>query len=211
MIRFRCPSCDALVDAPADAAGTSRPCAACGTRCRVPGRPVAAGPVATGLVLEAGDPRPHHYTFAHQFLPAMARSDPAAALALVIDPEDTIVRDCWAWVGSKLDPGDRLEPAGLATSFDDRGGWRLGLVTLPPARRMPEAIYVGLAFDPSRPGSVRVVTLELSQDFAAGAASTILAEWTGEAESLSHLNLGPGPAAEPGAFLDAVARVAGIE
>ncbi|MGE0707265.1 MAG: hypothetical protein AB7N76_16360 [Planctomycetota bacterium] len=196
MIRFTCQACGKSFKLPDEAGGRRGRCKGCGEVMRVP----------LALSLEQGTPRRHHYSFAHAFLPAMCLQGPPYLLGLVLDAKGELLRKGWEVVASKLDPAERLEPAGLEGSFHERsGGLGLALVQLPPPRRQAEAIFVAGAFLRAGGGTTfRYLTLELGLDVGTGRPHTVLGEWVPAGDGGRHLHWGEGPPPEREAFLDAV-------
>ena len=153
-----------------------------------------------GMRWPSDPPRRHHYAFAHQVLPSLARQPgidlPAMAVAGLLDDA---LASAWADVGRQLPEEERLAPDGLHGELADLGGTAAVLVTLPPAQRTAEAHLAAiLPADP--PEHSRYLVLEHSWT-ADGEPATVLGEWVPGPE---HLNLGPGPAPDRESFITAL-------
>jgi hypothetical protein len=146
-------------------------------------------------------PRRHHYGFAHQVLPSLARQPgidlPAMAVAGLLDDA---LASAWADVGRQLPEAERLPADGLHGCLVDAGGTAVVLVTLPPAERTTEA-HLAAVIPGDEPGQSRYLVLEHSWTMD-GEPATVLGEWVTGPE---HRNLGPGPAPDPGSFTAALA------
>jgi hypothetical protein len=140
--------------------------------------------------------RPHHYRFAHRFMPAIAHR---LGADLVRDAADGVLTDAlvanWRAFGEEFDEADRLEPTGLTGTHHLVGGHEVALITYPPALYPPEAYFAAVTAAP------RYLVLEYGVDPMSGDAYTVMCEWTRG----SHLNCGPGPAPTAEAFLTAIA------
>ena len=143
------------------------------------------------------EPRPHHYQFAHRWLRDIAlrygsdfvRDNPRGNLtgALVA---------MWHEVGTRLPEVQRLAPDGLATDLRPDPSTPMVVVTMPAARHMVEAHFAAIVLCDEQ---TRYFVLEESWSPTEPVA-TVLGEWIGD----SHINLGPGPAPDRTAFIEAV-------
>ncbi|WP_285737382.1 hypothetical protein [Kitasatospora phosalacinea] len=109
----------------------------------------------------------------------------------------------WQGYGEKLSESERLPADGLSADLVQGDGYRALFVVLPPAGAPSEAHFVAVVQAAGAEGC-RYLTLEHGVSPVDGQAYTVLGEWTADGR---HLNLGSGPAAEPGDFLAAVGRV----
>lgn len=144
-------------------------------------------------------PRRHHYAFAHQSLPAVARrigpqlvaAGRAGALA------EGLARH-WDSLGKELPPDDRLAGDELAAQVFDTPGYDVVVVRFPRPRGVTEAHLAAICV-PSDAGPspaeapVRYLTLEHSVNLFDASASTVLGEWTADG---THVNYGEGPPAD---------------
>ncbi|MFJ8738604.1 hypothetical protein ACIRL2_04460 [Embleya sp. NPDC127516] len=144
--------------------------------------------------------RQHHYRFAHVVFRSIALRNAAALLAAPLDELTARTTNLWIGVGSRLPEEQRLSAEGLAMNHVPLGAGSGLLVRLPPALFPPEA-HFALVLGPDVVGEPRYFVLEESLDVVTRERATVLGAWDEEA----HLNLGPGPAADPDAFVSAVA------
>ena len=144
------------------------------------------------------EPRPQHFFFAHYFLRELAFAEPEEFLGLMRGPRRNVVlRRFWEKIG-----GD-LSPDGLSAIVVELARHDLVVVTLPPAEKVTEAIYVGIAigrpgkrfFFFRRPPTVRFFTMDH------GAPGTALGEWSPEGVRSGH---GDGPPVHREQFLCAL-------
>ncbi|GAA2750928.1 hypothetical protein GCM10010440_61180 [Kitasatospora cinereorecta] len=145
-------------------------------------------------------PRAHHYRFAHQVLPGLARD--LGPQMLDNEPRGGFtagLASLWQGLGETLPESERLPGDGLSAELVDRGGHRMLLVELPRPSAPAEAYLVAVA-QPAGADHCRCFTLEHGVSPLDGQAYTVLAEWADR----SHINLGPGPAAQRDAFVAAV-------
>lgn len=167
------------------------------------------------------EPRLHHYIFAHQALRSLIFARPLELFALLgLEHKGlAILQTIWKKVGEELQAhgGTPLPDQGLSAEIARSDGRPILLVQLPPPSGTTEAYFVAVIMTaPPRkrwlrspnPPEIRYFTLErgadLSHMFPGFEAHNVLGEWTKDG---SHLNHGPGPAAEKGAFLAAVAAM----
>lgn len=152
-----------------------------------------------------------HYVFVHRALPSVMFGDPSWLFAVLNGPDvRRFLGDLWARVGQRTGPAEHRASEGLAAETFVEGPHLFALVTLPrplePAEAYFAALVAGFA-DPAAPSLdalawSRFFTLEHGLDFRTEEPCTFLCEWTRDGK---HRNLGEGPAAEPGAFVRALA------
>lgn len=212
-VPYDCPGCDRELSVPLSAAGKRVRCKSCEQVAHVP-RP---------LTIEQGDPRPHHYTFAHRFLPQMALGSydqSALFLHLTADPTGASLQESWRLTAkvTGLDPALHLQPDGLRRMVFDAGERHaLVAIQLPPARRLAEALFVGALVDKAPDAATfpvqRFFTLEPTLNLIDGRPSTMLCEWSLHPQEgrLVHVNWGfEGPWADsPEMFAVAVRDLLG--
>lgn len=168
----------------------------------------ALGDEGPGLDIEAllggmGEPREHHYVFAHVALPSVVhRGMNANSVDLRELASSDMFRDLWAKVGENVD-GQRLSEAGLRAEYiaTDDGSVEGILITMPEATQMSEAIAAAIVRVTRKRMFVfkrcelRYLTLELGMDFddqmQVSGSRTVLCEWTADG---AHHNMGTGPA-----------------
>jgi hypothetical protein len=145
-------------------------------------------------VEELPEPRPHHYVFAHHWLPRFAQSNPAAFFSLFStqDGQDAIA-SFWDTVGESLAPALRMPSEGLDVHWTLlHAGIHALIVQLPPPKAMPEAYFVA-AISLTQPDGeekeVPVFSLQYAWNAETSTAETIAASWDGEGYEL----IGPGP------------------
>jgi hypothetical protein len=149
------------------------------------------------------DPRPHHYRFAHRWLPGLSHRHGLEILraAPARDLTPALVA-MWNDCGERLPVEQRLDPAGLEASYRPDPDAPMIVVTMPAARHMVEAHFAAMALVD---GGMRYLVLEESWS-PEQAVATVLGEWTADG---SHLNLGPGPVPDRGEFVRAVLTAVG--
>lgn len=151
-------------------------------------------------------PRPQHYEFAHRAMPSITLN-PDVDLARLVEGDrlQAALLQTWTKIGESHPEVDRLSANGLAGRLVDVADSRALLLSFPQPSHMAEVFLAVVApLDP--PSARRYFTLELSWDFAAGQAGTIIGEW-GPA---GHTNFGTGPAGNDAqGFLDRVGIVLG--
>ena len=150
-----------------------------------------------------GDPRLHHYLFAHRILPDFTLNQGPDLLSTLARDGQVFLDWIWSRLAEDLPPAEHLDPEGLTFSLHELGPWHIVLITLPPAEHTTEAHMVAavaqlhpLGWGQQTYGTFRCFTLERTDAHPA----TSLCEWTLDA----HLHIGPGPAVDPDAFLQAV-------
>ncbi|MEZ6187856.1 MAG: hypothetical protein R3F62_22955 [Planctomycetota bacterium] len=201
-ISFTCPSCEQSFTLPDAAGGRLGRCKGCKRKIRVP----------FPLVVEDGEPRAHHYVFAHRFLPAVSFGNPEGAgllIAMAGQESGELFRRCWADVASELPPAERLTPDGFkgaVVEVSDR--LAIAVVTLPQARFQAEAVFVAGSYQRKRAGmTFRLFALELSRDLQAGQPSVVLGEWQPGRRGLAHVNWGGDVPNSPEGFAQAIAHL----
>jgi hypothetical protein len=161
-------------------------------------------------------PRPHHYAFAHDYLPGILWHDPALLLFALFTANEEFreeqIHIRWGVVGERFDPAERLPDRGLCCSTHALAdGHQAAVITLPPAERPTEAHMVAIVYRPPRrrlllwrtEAILRYFTLELSFDPESGGWLSALCDWTPH----GHLNYGEGPPNDVAAFLGAIHRL----
>ncbi|MEU9045943.1 MULTISPECIES: hypothetical protein [unclassified Kitasatospora] len=149
------------------------------------------------------DPRPHHYRFAHKVLAGLARD--LGPRMLDGEPEQGFgpgLVSLWKDFGERLPAADRLPSDGLDANLITLGPHRLLVVELPRPAAPAEAYYTAVV-QPGGADHCRYFTLELAANPFTRETYTVLGEWADG----SHLNLGPGPAADLSGFLTAVVEL----
>lgn len=157
-------------------------------------------------------PRGQHYIFAHRAIPQWAFKHPNDFVSILMSErgQDFLI-DLWNLVGQNMDGEDLVAYEGLEYSIE-WGAQETGfvVVTMPPPKRMPEAHFIAVVFQPSEDPeasiSVRTLTLEKSISFDTEEARTALCEWrfSGDDERPIHANFGDGPEPKKDEFLKAV-------
>lgn len=153
------------------------------------------------------EPRQHHYEFAHVVLRAIVFRAGRPMLDLAANGGLTaMVHESWDRVGEGLPPERRLASDGLRGVWIETPGVSAAVITLPSAEHVGEAHLIALVAVPDDPEQVDFFTLERTWT-SGGEPATTLGRWTRDGR---HLDLGEGPAPDPHAFLDAIARVTSI-
>jgi hypothetical protein len=149
-----------------------------------------------------------HYIFAHKCLPAVAFHDPHRFMMNLGAAHGPLwLSGLWNDMGAKAKPDTVRPPEGLRAWVSQVNATQVvGLVYLPAPWADAEAYFVGVVGNiapPPQTGLVRprVFTLERGMDIMNNAPCTFLCEWTQED---AHLNLGPGPAPDAQAFVQAI-------
>ena len=135
-------------------------------------------------VEELPEPRPHHYVFAHQWLPRFAQSNSAAFFALFTTGEgQAAMVNFWDTVGESLAPELRLPSDGLTVHWIQlHPGLRALIVQMPAPTSMTEAHFVAaVAVPPSddEEADVPVFSLQYAWDFEKAQPQTAVATWDG--------------------------------
>lgn len=150
-----------------------------------------------------GDPRLHHYLFAHRILPDFTLNQGPDLFATLDRDGQVFLEWIWSRLAQDLPAAEHLDPEGLGFSRHELGPWHIILVTLPPAAHTTEAHMVAavahqhpLGWGQHAYDAFRCFTLERTDAHP----TTALCEWRPDA----HHHLGPGPTLDPGAFLKAV-------
>jgi hypothetical protein len=168
----------------------------------------------TGVeTIELGQPREHHYLFAHQALPAMFHSAPERLLSLLAEQGHNLLRLWWHQVADCIEESDWLSAQGLdyeLRRLDERT--YLILITFPLPQNVTELYFAGLVYRPAHPNTspwlkkrvyARYFTLEVGFELAGG-LRPVLGEWLANGHHLQH---GDGPAPEAALFVEAVRRL----
>lgn len=154
--------------------------------------------------IDGAGPRAHHYRYAHRLLAGLARDLGPQMLDHEPDAGFTGgLTQLWDGYGERLPEEERLPADGLSAELVRRDGYRALVVVLPPAVAPSEAHLVAVV-QVGEAEQCRYLTLEHGVSPIDRQPYTVLGEWTADG---SHLNLGPGPAADPEAFIAAVERI----
>lgn len=125
--------------------------------------------------------RPHHYLFAHRALPAVVFQRPDRFVDLMRSSEaEEILSGLWQQVGERVDAAERrsrLRPDGLTVSLHLFGGEAYPIITLPPAERTVEGIYVAVGASRDAPEEYRYFILERSETSRPDQLIGVLCEW----------------------------------
>ena len=148
-----------------------------------------------------------NYAFAHMALRSLAFERPLDALGLIAMPVGR--EECarvWNRIAEKTEGGTRAGPEdfeGQVLTLAEGGD--LGILALPQAKEMTEALLVGVHV--ARGPKVRYFTLEVTAELT-GAPSTVVCEWVRQGEEFSHSNYGlPADPPGPEGFAAAVGRI----
>jgi len=144
--------------------------------------------------------RNHHYNFAHIDLPIAFFADPEGFMEELAHDygwqDRLMLHDIWSRTGGELSSGEVLPPDGLGFKIVEDGELIIAAVTMPPAERVPEAIYVAMVLN-RETGDAHYFTLEYSFG-----DSTMLCAWFA---NRSRQNFGEGPpAGDIDAFIEEV-------
>lgn len=152
------------------------------------------------------NPRRQHYHFAHVYLRDRAFGNAKLLIdELSKDDSAEFLKIRWILTGfnSKDAEDDFITNEGLeAFPFKVGNDFYGVLVQLPKPERIAEAYFAAiiLSVDADTSTACRFYTLEFSKRDD-GSHNTVLGEWVGKG---THFNLGPGPAPEQQAFIDAI-------
>jgi len=164
-------------------------------------RPLDVDTLGNNALQDLFDSRAHHYNFAHVDLPTSFFVDPEwivdeFALAYGTEWQDEFVLNQWNLSGNRLSNDEFMSPDGLAVHVVEDRGLTIVVVTMPPAERVPEAIYVAMVYD-REAGTSYYFTLEYSFG-----DSTMFCAWFA---NRTRQNFGEGtPAGDIDAFIDRV-------
>lgn len=152
------------------------------------------------------EPRRQHYEFVHVVLRAIAFR--TGAYLLVMADTGRLaeqLRGTWDKVGEDLPADERIPSTGLAAGLYTYGSLRAAVIALPQARHVGEAYLAAyvLIEDPVLDPQPEFFVLE-HDVLPDGEPGTRVTQWTRDGR---HLDLGPGPLPEIGAFLETVSRV----
>ncbi|MQA97519.1 MAG: hypothetical protein GEV11_23860 [Streptosporangiales bacterium] len=156
---------------------------------------------------EPDRPRRQHYEFVHVVLRAIAFRTGAYLLVMADTGRLAAqLRETWDKVGEDLPEAERIPSTGLAAGLYTYGSLRAAVIALPQARHSGEAYLAAyvLVEDPvfeTREPEFFVLEHDVLPD---GEPGTRVTRWTRDGR---HLDLGPGPLPEIGAFLETVSRV----
>lgn len=165
-----------------------------------------------------GEPRRHHYIFAHKLLPSFFFQKPDVFITALMNRRAELVRSLWDDVGKDIEGSDGSEARIPSDDLDLHlevlpENTIVAIVELPEAQEMPEAHYVALVYRLGTgdvvggrdPGSIaRVFTLEYGLTLSGPEERTVLCEWGSDG---AHMNLGDGPEVSISAFVRRLARL----
>jgi hypothetical protein len=142
---------------------------------------------------ELPPPRPHHYAFAHRWLPQFAQTSPERFFALFTSADgQNALESLWQAVGDSLEPEQRLSGEGLSVHWVALHPGRGALIIeLPKPATVPEAYFVAVVkLDSAADDApVPVFCLEFGLDFDSANGATVVGSWKED----EHVNHGPGP------------------
>ncbi|MBC2866128.1 hypothetical protein H1R13_14370 [Streptomyces mexicanus] len=147
-----------------------------------------------------GDPRAHHYRFAHDVLKHAALTNGSFLLDMPKDEVDVLLGAFWDEAAQALAPEERLTGALPRGTLMEQGRHDVLVVVLPPAVRAGEAHFAAVVRHGGR-DTCRYLTLERSVDPLTGEEGAVLCEWADETE---HAVVRTGMARDPMAFVNAV-------
>jgi hypothetical protein len=141
--------------------------------------------------IDENNPRPHHYQFAHRFLPALFFGNPERFLTTMSGSNGLdFLRFQWKNLEQYIEAP--LSSVGLdyqTRRLDD--GTTLVIVTLPPPQKVTEAYYTASVYRPAEGQTAaltRYFTLEYGIDLIPDQPKRmVLGEWTRDPQ---HLNYG---------------------
>jgi hypothetical protein len=157
----------------------------------------------------------HHYVLGHVALRQICQSDPVGFFGIMASPHrENFLADVWRQIRNDCDAGG--EPS---FSIQDLGvtpcrvkDFPCLLLTMPPPKNVPEAIFVGIVLKvdmtQAQPPAgeipeVLYATLEKGIHLGDGSERTVLCAWRANL----HVNYGDGPPADRTAFLAAVEKL----
>ncbi|MEV4313317.1 hypothetical protein [Actinocrispum sp. NPDC049592] len=153
-----------------------------------------------------GQPRHHHYRFAHVSLPRIALGGTVNLRQFADEGKlGQMLRGFWDFVGTQqVAEEDRLPADGLSSETVTTGDSTVLLITLPRALKATEAYFVAIAYRAAA-AIPRYFCLEHGTPLFPD--TTMIGEWVQGEGGLSHVNLGDGPEPDADAFLDAITRL----
>jgi hypothetical protein len=158
---------------------------------------------------DGGEPRPHHYAFAHLVLREACAADPLRFFATMASPERCrFMAALWEGAARHVGrPVEGFDPNEASVTTCRIGERATVVVAMPAPRAVAEAHFVALVleplprdFDAAHLPAFRCFTLEHGRDIDSGAARTVLCEWADDA----HRNFGDGPAPRVEGFIAAI-------
>lgn len=159
---------------------------------------------------DLGGPRPHHYEFAHRFMPGVFYADPPGFFALLRQKGIDILHMAWLYAAKHLKPEFQLPDDGLTFAFYDLGaGYATAIITLPQPQGMTEAFFIAPALWPARGADpapdAQFLTLELGQRIPSRELCGVFGAWTSGG---AHINMGIAPAWTLDAFQEHIRSLA---
>lgn len=151
-------------------------------------------------------PRVHHDLFSHLALPRTFLRDPAVIMGILASKDAMeFLRGMWGVIEKELEPAQRLSVEGLRLEhYSLEDDVFVAMVTMPPATRFREALFVALVARLAEPRVERCLSLELVGPPGPD-APTAICEWSSEAQPKLIDEKGCAPTAA--AFADAVERI----
>ena len=146
--------------------------------------------------------RPHHYFFAHRYLPGMFQSEPGQFMSMLASNGLPFVHFMWDRAGQQMPPDDRLAPDGLALSMHKSvQNIEVAIISLPKPENTPEAHFVAPAYHPEVNGQLftRYYTLEFTL-LGSNQPGTMFCRWS----DTTHMNMGDGPRPDLNEFLNKI-------
>lgn len=90
------------------------------------------------------EPRPHHYGFAHRYLPMLAFKFKASFLSFIKKGGESYLRGVWNQFGNTFTKEERLAADGLSLTFFEEERFCGAVITLPVALYQTEVYMVAL-------------------------------------------------------------------
>ena len=148
------------------------------------------------------EPRIGHYLFAHRGVPRAFLRDPAAITGILSsDDAMPFLSGMWDVIDREVPPAEKIDRSALAVDCYELGDdVFVVLITMPPAQRVREALFVGLAVRLEGDTFARAFTLDLAGPPGADPLLGIL-EWDAEGNfELLEPTCGP----DASAFVDTI-------
>jgi hypothetical protein len=137
-----------------------------------------------------GAPRPHHYHFAHRFLPKQVHTDPQGIEYILREHGGVALRDVWDAYESRLPPEkEHIDGSGIDV-LQPADSDRIYVVRMPEPKFAVEAFMTAAVFvdDPDLGEPVGYYfTLELEQHPWTLAYGTVFGAWLADR---THVNMG---------------------
>ena len=125
-----------------------------------------SGIPGTAPMADPTEPRhQQHYTYAFRAIPSLVFAEDERMFAALVCSQGEVARQIWKKTGGSDEDADQIMVTLVRLLTHD-----VAVITMPPVRQMPEAIFIGVTHPHGRSGSddksapLRVFTLEAGLD-----------------------------------------------